>query len=172
LGYRWPGPALLNILADYCLLAAVFTFSFHPQFLSVRSLLCWQSVCNVRRGSALLQPQPFSNAQNPLSSGLSHSPISLFRDPFLNRDCSSIDPSIPFSLICSLIVWSIWTNQDSMGKESQVSAMDIDAPKPTGSDQIVPKFSVNGLSFPSLSNAVPFMFLPSFFYRRKRKYRV
>ena len=41
--------------------------------------------------------------------------------------------------------------------------MDVDAPKPASSDQIVPKFSVNGLSFPSLSNAVPFMFLQSFF---------
>ncbi|KAK7369600.1 hypothetical protein VNO80_11642 [Phaseolus coccineus] len=60
------------------------------------------SVSNVRRGSALLQPQPFHDAQNPRSS-------------------------------------------DSMGKESQVSAMDIDAPKPASSDQIVPKFSVNVL---------------------------
>ncbi|WVZ23553.1 hypothetical protein V8G54_002097 [Vigna mungo] len=32
-----------------------------------------------------------------------------------------------------------------MGKESQVSAMEIDAPKPDSSDQIVPKFSVNVL---------------------------
>ncbi|WVZ21845.1 hypothetical protein V8G54_000389 [Vigna mungo] len=32
-----------------------------------------------------------------------------------------------------------------MGKESQVSAMEIDTPKPDSSDQIVPKFSVNVL---------------------------
>lgn len=44
--------------------------------------------------------------------------------------------------------------------------MEIDAPKPDSSDQIVPKFSVNGLSFTSLSNAAPFIFLWSLFYQR------
>jgi len=43
--------------------------------------------------------------------------------------------------------------------------MEIDVSKPDNSDQIVPKFSVNGLSFPSLSNAAQFMFLRSLFYQ-------
>ena len=47
-----------------------------------------------------------------------------------------------------------------MGKESRASAMEIDAPKSTSSDQIVPKFSINGLFSPSFSIAVPFRAIP------------
>jgi hypothetical protein len=44
-----------------------------------------------------------------------------------------------------MIVWMFWIIEDSMGKENQSSAMEVDDPKSTNSDQIASKFSINGL---------------------------
>jgi len=47
-----------------------------------------------------------------------------------------------------------------MGKENQSSAMEVDDPKSTNSDQIVPKFSITGLCLLLLStNTMPFLLL-------------
>lgn len=45
-----------------------------------------------------------------------------------------------------------------MGKENQTSAMEIDNPKPNTSDQIAPKFSINGsFSDPFLADIIIFV---------------
>lgn len=46
-----------------------------------------------------------------------------------------------------------------MGKENQSSAMEVDDPKSTNSDQIVPKFSITGLRLLLLSTTMPFLLL-------------
>jgi len=47
-----------------------------------------------------------------------------------------------------------------MGKENQSSAMEVDDPKSTNSDQIVPKFSITGSCLLLLStNTMPFLLL-------------